>query len=72
MQKNAYNLISFQRESYEAMARLTIDPQPDSLLRVFMVYRPLEHPVDVPEQELESFTRSGFTAVEWGGTEIRN
>lgn len=72
MQKNAYNLISFQRESYEAMARLTIDPQPDSLLRVFMAYRPLEHPVDVPEQELESFTRSGFTAVEWGGTEIRN
>lgn len=71
MQDNPYNLIAFQGEAYEELAKLTIDPQPDSLLRVFMAYRPLEHPVDLPEQELELFTRSGFTAVEWGGTEIR-
>lgn len=70
MQNNPYNLIAFQRDAYEESAGLTIDPQPDSLLRVFMAYQALEHPVDLPEQELESFVRSGFTAVEWGGTEI--
>lgn len=36
MQENAYNLIAFQHEAYTESARLTITPEPDTLIRVFM------------------------------------
>lgn len=70
MQDNAYNLITFQGEEYTEHARLKISPEPDSILRVFMVYQSLDEPVSVPEQELEPFVREGFTVVEWGGAEM--
>ena len=41
MQDNPYNLISFQSEAYTDAAKLDIDPTPDSLLRVFMAWKPL-------------------------------
>lgn len=28
--------------------------------------------IEVPEQKLETPTREGFVAVEWGGTEINS
>ena len=71
MQENAYNLIAFQQEAYTDHARLTITPEPDSVLRVFMTYIPLEEAMEIPEQELKPFKRSGFTVVEWGGSEIK-
>ena len=71
MEPNPYNLIAFQSEAYEDSARLTIDPEPDSVLRVFMAWKPLEAPVDVPAQDLPAFARSGFAAVEWGGAELQ-
>ena len=71
MEGNAYNLISFQEEAYTDSAVLTIDPAPDSLLRVFMAWRGLDKPVEVEPQELTAVERSGFTAVEWGGAEIK-
>ena len=70
MEGNAYNLISFQSEVYTDNAVLRIDPAPDSVLRVFMAWQGLDVPVEVEPQELESFERTGFTVVEWGGTEI--
>ena len=71
MQNNPYNLISFQTEAYTSLVRLDITPEPDSLLRVFMAYRALNAPVEVPAQQFEPFVRSGFTAVEWGGAQVR-
>lgn len=67
LEENAYNLISFQWENYEAAAELLITPQPDHLLRVYMAYQPLDEPMKVPEQELPVLERDGFTVVEWGG-----
>ena len=69
--RQTYNLIAFQQEAYTDHAKLSITPEPDSVLRVFMTYIPLEEPVEVPEQKLESFERNGFTVVEWGGTEVK-
>lgn len=69
MQENPYNLITFQTEKYTEHAGLVITPKPDSLLRVFMVYQPLEEPVSIEEPVLAGFTREGFTVVEWGGAE---
>lgn len=70
MKGNAYNLISFQQEAYTETAALTIDPAPDTLLRVFMAWKGLEEPVDLPSQTLEPTERTGFTVVEWGGAEL--
>lgn len=69
MEPNPYNLIAFQSAAYTDHARLTIAPEPDSLLRVFMAWKPLDAPAQIPAQELPAFTRTGFTAVEWGGAE---
>lgn len=68
LQENAYNLITFAEEEYENVAQLKVTPQPDSILRVFMVYKPLKQSVVVEEQELKPFERKGFSVVEWGGT----
>ena len=71
MKNNPYNLIHFAGTEYTDAAPLTITPAPDSLLRVFMVYKPLTEKINVPEQSLSSFERKGFSVVEWGGTEIK-
>lgn len=70
MEENPYNLISFQGELYEESAKLTISPQPDSVLRVFMAWKPLAQPEKIAPQTFRPFTREGFTAVEWGGCEV--
>lgn len=72
MKDNPYNLISFQNQTYIDNAKLTITPNPDSILRVFMAYKPLNKEIEIEEQKLEPFVRSGFTVVEWGGSEIKN
>jgi hypothetical protein len=70
MKDNTYNLIHFAGSEYTDTASLTITPQPDSLLRVFMVYKSLEEPTSIEPQEIAPFERNGFTVVEWGGTEL--
>ena len=70
MEGNAWNLISFQTTAYTDSAVLTIDPVPDTLIRVFMAWQGLDQPVEVEPQTLTTPERTGFTAVEWGGTEV--
>ncbi len=70
MKDNPYNLIHFADTQYTDTAPLTITPAPDSMLRVFMVYKPLARPIDLVPQTFTPFTRTGFTVVEWGGTEV--
>ena len=70
LEANPYNLITFQSEAYTDSARLTIDPAPDTLIRVFMAWRGLDAPIDIAPQTLEPVVREGFTVVEWGGTEV--
>ncbi len=72
MEDNNYNYIYFSGEEYTKSARLDIDPAPDTLIRVMMVWEPLDIPRRVTEQKLEKAPeRNGFTAVEWGGTKIK-
>ncbi|MGI5959286.1 MAG: hypothetical protein ACOX60_07725 [Massiliimalia sp.] len=71
LESNPYNLISFQQDTYTQYAPLTITPKPDHILRIFMVCKPLEHPIEIQEQELSPFERDGFTVVEWGGTLLK-
>ena len=55
MERNAYNLISFQADAYTDSAELEITPAPDSLLRVFMAWKPLDTAVDIEPQEFAGF-----------------
>lgn len=71
MEANPYNIISFQTDAYTNAAQLAVDPAPDTLIRVFMAWRASEAFVELPEQELTAPQRTGFTVVEWGGTEIQ-
>jgi len=70
MKNNPYNFIHFAGAEYDEMAKLTITPEPDSVLRVFMVFSPLIRKIEVTPQEIIPFEREGFTVVEWGGTVI--
>ena len=70
MEANPYNLISFQTDAYTDHAELEISPAPDTLIRVFMAWKPLEEAMEIPAQTLTAPERTGFTAVEWGGSQI--
>lgn len=70
MERNPYNLITFQGEAYTDSAKLHITPEPDSICRIFMAYLPLEHEVEIEPQQLSTFERTGFAVVEWGGSEL--
>ena len=49
---------------------LSINPNPDTLIRVLMTYKGLNKPINVEEQKLDTPKRNGFVVVEWGGTMI--
>ena len=70
MQDNPYNVITFQGEAYEQAAKLKIEPKPDSVLRIFMAWRPSLRPVAIAAPTLVPFERKGFTVVEWGGMKV--
>jgi hypothetical protein len=68
LQEYQYVQITFAGEDYTNSAPLEISPKPDSLLRVFMVAKPLDAPIAIELQKFETFERRGFSVVEWGGT----
>ena len=70
MEGNPYNVISFQTEAYTEGAVLDIQPNPDSLLRVFMAWYPSEVAIELEAQSFTPFERVGFAVVEWGGCEL--
>ena len=70
MEENVYNLISFQSEIYTDNAVLTVDPLPDTMIRVFMAWYSIDEPIEIVPQELSAPERQGFTVIEWGGAEI--
>ena len=70
MEANAYNKVYFAGAEYDQNAPLTITPEPDSMLRVFMVFAPAAENTVLPPQTIAPFVRKGFTVVEWGGMEL--
>ena len=71
MEKNPYNIISFQTECYTDAAKLEVTPSPDTVIRVFMAFQASDSMIRILPQVLTAPERSGFTVVEWGGTEIK-
>lgn len=71
LEKNEYNLVTFQTDRYTDAAKLDVSPTPDSVLRVFMAFKAIDKPVSITAPEIKHFERKGFTVVEWGGAEVR-
>jgi len=51
----------------DTFAPLTIDPKPDTILRVTLYFQPLDQQISLEEPKLLPVQRSGFTVVEWAG-----
>ena len=69
LEKNEQSIVYFElTDERENNNRLIIDPKPDSLLRINIHIKKVDNYVTIKEQQLPSFERVGFVAVEWGGT----
>lgn len=69
LEDNEKSLVYFElTEERQKENELIINPAPDSLLRVNMHVKKVNTKTEIKEQELPSFERRGFVAVEWGGT----
>lgn len=68
LESNGKSLVYFElTEEREDNNKILITPQPDSLLRMVMHVKKVDKKINIKPQQLVSFERKGFTAVEWGG-----
>lgn len=68
MQEKPLYFVTFLPQSYfESLAPLTVQPRPDTIIRVFMDYKGLDAPIAVTPLTIKTPKRTGFTVVEWGG-----
>ena len=74
MKENEWNYVRFaSSEEIEESMPLYISPKPDVTIRVLMLTKKLDNPIEVEEQILGAAPeRNGFTVVEWGGSVIDN
>lgn len=74
-QLNKYNkvFIHFRiNDDIGGSSKLTVNPQPDNIIRVFMEFNDYNGEEKLPPQELKKQDRKGFTLLEWGGAEIKS
>ena len=77
LQASPYNLIAFPISEYCERVTLDVAPAPDTEIRVYMVFTPLDEAVEIPKEQAltvpdagAGVERRGYTVVEWGGTEL--
>lgn len=71
LEVNKYNYIRFETlEEINDYMPVSIEPNPDTIIRVLMDYKPLDKEIEVQEQKINTPIRNGFTVVEWGGSLI--
>lgn len=69
---NELNFVRFEfNEECNRYAELQIVPKPTSIYRIYITWMPIERELDLAGQEIESYSREGFTVLEWGGSEIK-
>jgi hypothetical protein len=78
MEQNDEVAVQFFRDQEYAdkIATLDISPVPTTSIRIYMLYTPVTTDNRTQFQEIRTqyqpFVRTGFTIIEWGGTEIEN
>lgn len=71
--KNPKNYIHFVlNDNCDQFATLNITPKPDHIYRIYLLTFPVNYPKDmhVIDQKIPTMDRSGFTVIEWGGSNI--
>lgn len=73
MNEAPYYAVGFVEQSIiDELSPLSIDKEPDLIVRVLMTAMPLERPIELRIPHLpEVSERRGFTVVEWGGVILR-
>ena len=72
LENNKYNYIRFaDNDEINRNMVLDINPKPDTIIRVLMIYKKLDYSRNVIEQKIVTPERNGFTVVEWGGIEVK-
>ena len=65
MESNEWNLIRFETKAeQDENMPLNITPAPDTVIRVMMDWKAIDEPIEIPEQQLSTPERTGFTVVE--------
>jgi len=64
---NYYFIGMIPQEHINALAPLTVNPAPDSILRVTLYFKDMDKDMNIAPPQIESFTRKGFSVIEWGG-----
>lgn len=64
---NFYRISFLSTGEVNQIFPMTVTPAPDTLFRTFLDWEPLNSFVPFIPQNLEQFSRNGFTMVEWGG-----
>jgi hypothetical protein len=75
MMQNEKNYIRFLlTDEYDKIASIVVNPKPDNMLRVYMVWMNATHGnySDLVKQTFTPIKRNKFTLVEWGGSELQN
>lgn len=71
MERNPHNVVELVDEArFGEYARLQVVPEPDTVIRLFMLFERSDVPVAVGAPEIAQRSRRGFTVLEWGGTNL--
>jgi len=62
-----YLIRLLDRETIENIEPMSIEPKPDTVIRVRFLFTPMEDRIETFEPEIKTPERQGYTAVEWGG-----
>ena len=66
-EKEYYQIYFLSKADIDRLAPLEVVPTPETVIRVFMIYKGLDEKVDTLPQSWSTPARQGFTVVEWGG-----
>jgi TonB-dependent SusC/RagA subfamily outer membrane receptor len=73
LEKNETNFIHFRTgANYDVISKNSIEPKPQTEIRIFMDFYALDKPIKIATQKLTKSVRKGFTLVEWGGSNVSN
>ncbi len=55
------------KSDYDKLVPMQVTPTPQTVIRVYMLFKTLDAPISVTPQTFTAPKRVGFTVVEWGG-----
>ena len=69
LEENDKSIVHFDlTDELQKENEMIINPKPDSILRIHINVKKVNKKTNIKEQKLPTFKRSGYTAIEWGGT----